>query len=115
MTFKILRSHVAILVPSTKCKTIAVNTAPQITKVREDFRNWFGGSSMIPIYGDYESDQEGDIQEITYFVFSFCTTEQLVAYSPSVISLAEWLCKELDQECVAVILNGTMFFVDSVA
>lgn len=108
-----LHSKVELYVPGTIRVSEKADTHEQVEKVATSFCQWFGGATVTVSDGYYLSSVGELIAEKTSIVWSYCTTELLEEYAPSVIALAEEVCQELQQETVAVVINGTMCFVPS--
>ena len=106
-----LRSNVGVVVPGTTCVNVPADTSLWVKKVAGDFCEWFGGATVSEDQGYYRATDNQLVSESVFIVWAFCTTEQLTEYSPQVIALAEWLCLELQQESIAVIINGAMSFI----
>lgn len=107
-----LQSKVELYVPGTVQISYEADTSGYVTRVAASFSQWFGGATVSEVTGYYIAETTGAlISERTRIVWSYCTTEQLEMYSPEVLALAGEICHELQQECVAVVINGIMFLV----
>ena len=108
-----MHSKVELFVPGTVRVSQIADTHKYVEKVATSFCRWFGGATVTSSDGYYLSTAGELVSERTSIVWSYCTTESLEEYAPSVIELAEEVCHELQQECVAVVINGTMCLVES--
>lgn len=107
-----LESKVELYVPGTTDINHTIDTSAYVQRVVTLFCQWFGGASVSKVNGYYIVASTGElVPECTHIVWSFCQTKDLVLHSPSVISLAQDICRELKQESVAVVINGTMSLV----
>ena len=109
-----LESKVELYVPGTTDINHTIDTSAYVQRVATLFCQWFGGASVSKVNGYYIAASTGElVPECTHIVWSFCQTKDLVLHSPSVISLAQDICRELKQESVAVVINGTMSLVSA--
>ena len=106
-----LESKVELYVPGTTDINHTIDTSAYVQRVATLFCQWFGGASVSKVNGYYISSTGELVLEYPHIVSSFCQTKDLVLHSPSVISLAQDICRELKQESVAVVINGTMSLV----
>lgn len=108
-----LAHKVEIIVPTTiGAESIADNT-PYVKHVMEILALTFGGSSAYEQKGAWISDDSGDMIEehstVVYSNASDLDDEKL----NTVYELAEEVCRMMSQECVAVTIDGTMYFVET--
>lgn len=106
-----LKSHIALAVPSTDNINQPADTGEYLARVKRDFCNWFGATTVSKSEGAYVAASGQVVNEIVMWVWSFCSTKQLEAHTSQVISLAEQICQDLHQESVAVIINNILFLV----
>lgn len=108
----ILRSRIAIYVPTTIHINQPADTTKYVRLTQAQFSGWFGAQTTTECSGGYTTFMGEGINEKIYKVESFCNTEQLVDHFPDVIALGDQLCRELDQESIAGEVNNKMFFMD---
>ena len=106
-----LSSRIEIGVPGTDHVNHVTDTNEYVTKAFKLFCKWFGGANVRIETGGYTTSTGQCVVEPINWVWSCCTTQQLEMFSVQVISMARTICIDLHQECVAVIINTTMFFV----
>lgn len=75
-----------------------------LQKTKLLFLNNFGGYTCVKAEGGWKSGEELVIEKI-YLVYSFW---EGIDYLDSVIELAKLICKELNQECVALEVNDEL-------
>jgi hypothetical protein len=110
-----LTCRVAITVPSTVNVTQANATmqAVWVDNVMTALAKMFGGATAMPGMGAWVSDTAGLVKENIVQVFAFCTEAGLSSNRAAILKVAQDLCRAMRQECVAVELNGKLYFVAS--
>lgn len=106
-----LESKVEIYVPGTVQVSHITDTSSYVERTARYLSELFGGSTVSEEKGYYVTDNGNLVAEPVYIVWAFCSTEQLEEHVLKVIKWAEMICQELQQESVAVVINGHMFFV----
>lgn len=106
-----LRSRLTVYVPSTMDVNVQIDTSAYVDKTAELMSKCFGGSSSTPALGYWVSDTMGLVKEKTTLVFSNCNDSDLDEKLDLVIEWCEIMKKELNQEAIALELNGIMYFI----
>jgi len=88
-----------------------IDNTEYVDRIATIFSKCFGGATATQALGCWLSAHVGLIKEKTTIVFSYCTTEQLEENIEIVIDALEALKKELEQEVIAVEINGEMYFL----
>lgn len=107
-----LRSSVVIYVPSTIHRDQPTDNSQYVSLVEHELGRWFGGTTTTEGRGGYIASTDEHISEKVYIIKAFCTTAQLEKHYPDVAALCDQLCQELDQESIAIEINGIMYFLD---
>ena len=112
-----LNHQVAIFIPTKKGNGDSIPTElweQWIIPVKTTFADLFGGYTSFQAVGGYMSEKYDKlIEEHIVVVCSFCTETQLCMGRTKVRKLAENLRFSLVQECVAVVFDGQMEFIES--
>jgi hypothetical protein len=108
-----LTKRVQIYVPSTIKGNIP---APErqvqwVDNALVELSKMFGGATAVDAIGAYVSPDKGLIKEKIVIVFAACTAEDMLAKRAEVLAFALSMCRNMEQECVAVEFGGDMFFV----
>lgn len=106
-----LDSSIIIIVPTTTNISVPADTHYYVYKARDDFTLWFGGATCHGPYGGSCIIQKEVVLEDVYEVKSFCSTKSLEEHIGDVVALAKYICVELKQDSVAIIVNGKMYFI----
>lgn len=106
-----LSSRVTLYVPSTRNVNEEADTSSYVEKAAELFSRLFGGSTVTPALGYWLSPAQGLVKEKTTLVFSYCSDSQLEAGIEEVVGFCEKLKEELDQEAIAVEINGELYLI----
>lgn len=103
-----LKHKVCVYVPSTVDVNIHIDNRVYVEHVRKVLHKLFGGATAIPAIGSYESEH-GEVVENVTLVFSFAEelTEEVEA---RILNLCDWLKDEMRQECIALEVDGQMYF-----
>lgn len=106
-----LPQRVALYVPGTQDINHATDNAAQVERVAREFCGWFGGATAQPSAGYWLSDSAGLIREAVTIVYAACTADQLRERLPDVLTLAQQIKAEMQQEAVSVELNGALYII----
>lgn len=106
-----LPQRVALYVPGTQGPATATDNAAQVERVARDFCGWFGGATAQPSAGYWISDTAGLVREAVTIVYAACTADQLREHLPDVLTLAQQIKAEMQQEAVSVELNGALYII----
>lgn len=106
-----LPQRVALYVPGTQDINHATDNAAQVERVAREFCGWFGGATAQPSAGYWLSDSAGLIREAVIIVYAACTADQLRERLPDVLTLAQQIKAEMQQEAVSAEINGTLYII----
>lgn len=106
-----LPQRVALYVPGTQDINHATDNAAQVERVAREFCGWFGGATAQPSAGYWLSDSAGLIREAVTIVYAACTADQLRERLPDVLTLAQQIKAEMQQEAVSAEINGTLYII----
>ena len=106
-----LPQRVALYVPSTTDTDKPTDNAAQVERVAREFCGWFGGATAQESTGFWMSDTAGLVREAVTIVYAACTADQLRERLPDVLTLAQQIKAEMQQEAVSVELNGTLYII----
>ena len=109
-------SHqVEMYVPSTADVSRVINEEELRQRVDQTavfFTEVFYGASVASAtLGYYKSDDGAIVKEKTHKIYSFTTLSILQRSTDDVLQFAQEKCEEWTQECIAVVIDGTMHFV----
>ena len=107
--------QVEVYVPSTANVNEVINETDLLLRVEATavFLTglFYGASVASPTTGYYKADDGELVREKTYKVYSFTTLSKLHAKNDEILNFAQEMCVEWSQECIAVVIDGTMHFV----
>lgn len=106
-----LPQRVALYVSGTQDINHATDNAAQVERVAREFCGWFGGATAQPSAGYWLSDSAGLIREAVTIVYAACTADQLRERLPDVLTLAQQIKAEMQQEAVSAEINGTLYII----
>ena len=106
-----LPQRVAIYVPSTQDVTNATDNAAQVERVARRFCEMFGGATAQQSSGYWLSDAAGLVREAVTIVYAACTAAQLREHLPDVLTLAQQIKAEMQQEAISAEINGTLYII----
>jgi hypothetical protein len=105
-----LSSKITLYVPATIHEKEVDNTA-FVDDAAKLFSACFGGSTSTPALGYWLSGSVGLIKEKTTIVFAYCNDSDLQANIDKVVTFCENLKTDLQQEAIALEINGEMYFI----
>lgn len=106
-----LPQRVALYVPSTTDTDKPTDNAAQVERVARDFCGWFGGATAQQNTGYWLSESAGLVREAVTIVYAACTAAQLREHLPDVLTLAQQIKAEMQQEAVSVEINGALYII----
>lgn len=106
-----LSSKITLYVPATKNVSEDFDNTEYIEDAAKLFSMLFGGSTSTPALGYWLSEKEGLVRERTTLVFAYASDKDLQEKIDSVVDHAESLKRDLNQESIALEINGEMYFV----
>lgn len=106
-----LPQRVALYVPSTTDTDKPTDNAAQVERVAHDFCGWFGGATAQQSTGYWLSESAGLVREAVTIVYAACTADQLRERLPDVLTLAQQIKTDMQQEAVSAEINGTLYII----
>lgn len=107
----VLASKVTVFVPATVHTDKASSNAAQVKATAELLTQLFGGATSSAAIGYWKSAISGLVKEKTTIVFAYCGQEALEANIEQLIEHCNTMKKAMDQESIALEVNGSMYFV----
>lgn len=105
-------SHkVTIYVPGTQGANTEADNAEWVDRTAQTLSEMFGGATSTPGRGYWMSTQHGLIRENTTLVFAYAKEADLIASSDALVEYLETMKQGMEQEAVAMELDGEMLFV----
>lgn len=106
-----LPQRVALYVPGTQGPATATDNAAQVERVAAEFSRMFGGATAQESTGFWMSEAAGLVREKTTIVYAACTAEQLRDHLPDILTLAQQIKAEMQQEAISAEINGTLYII----
>lgn len=106
-----LPQRVALYVPGTQGPDTATDNAAQVERVAAEFSRMFGGATAQESTGFWMSDTAGLVRETVTIVYANCTAEQLRDRLPDVLTLAQQIKAEMQQEAVTITIDQKMYII----
>lgn len=106
-----LSSKVTIYVPATVDVDKAIDNTKQVDETASLLSDLFGGATSTKALGYWNSATAGQVKERTTLVFAYCEDKKLEAGIESIIALCERLKIEMQQEAIAMEINGDLYFI----
>lgn len=106
-----LSARVAVYVPGTNGAATEADNSEYIKRTAAQLSEYFGGATAQECRGFWVSDTAGLIEEKTTVVYSNATPADLEAHAADILTIAEALKEELNQEGISVEINGALFIV----
>ena len=108
-----LSANVKVYVPSTVRISENADNQAMADYASRLMGQWFGGATQHTALGTWERKDNGQlVHEKVTIVESYARTEQLEEHIMDVLSLAEEIKEELEQEAVSIEVNNTMYMVE---
>lgn len=106
-----LSHRVTVYVPGTNGVNAAADNSSHVQRVAVALSDWFGGATASPVLGYWLSPSAGLVSEHTTMIFAFCDEVALQSHADDLIKLCADLRDTLQQEAVALEVDGKMLFV----
>ena len=106
-----LAHKVTVYGPGTVGAATAGNTSEWIARAASLLSSRFGGATSSPAVGYWLSDVHGLIRENTTIVFAYAAEQALEAGVDAVVDFCAEMRDALDQEAVALEIDGEMYFI----
>lgn len=106
-----LSQRVALYVPGTQGPATATDNAAQVERVAREFCGWFGGATAQESTGFWMSDTAGLVRETVTIVYANCTADQLRERLPDVLTLAQQIKVEMQQEAFSCEIGSTLYII----
>lgn len=106
-----LPQRVALYVPGTQGADTATDNAAQVERVAAEFSRMFGGATAQESTGFWMSDTAGLVRETVTIVYANCTADQLRDRLPDILTLAQQIKAEMQQEAISAEINGTLYII----
>ena len=106
-----LPQRVALYVPGTQGADTATDNAAQVERVAAEFSRMFGGATAQESTGFWMSDTAGLVRETVTIVYANCTADQLRDRLPDVLTLAQQIKAEMQQEAVTITIDQKMYII----
>lgn len=105
-----LSSKVTVYVPATMHDE-EIDNSKQVDEALTLLSGCFGGATKTDALGAWLSPAVGLIKEKTTIVFAYCSEADLKNSADKVVDFCEKLKSEMQQEAIALEINGEMYFV----
>ena len=106
-----LSQRVALYVPGTQGPATATDNAAQVERVAAEFSRMFGGATAQESAGFWMSNTAGLVRESVTIVYANCTADQLRDRLPDILTLAQQIKAEMQQEAISAEINGTLYII----
>ena len=105
-------SKVTIFIPATINVNKTIDNTSYVNAAATLLSNSFGGATSVKASGYWVSDSINSlVKEDTTLVYSNCTEEALDKNLDAILDFCENLKEELNQDCIGLEVNGSMYFV----
>ena len=106
-----LSHKVTVYVPATSGVNQQTDNTEQVRRTAALMADCFGGSTSTAALGYWLSPVAGLVAENTTVVFAYASDKDLQAHIGRVVDHCEEIKREMQQEAVALEINGEMYFV----
>ena len=106
-----LSERVSIYVPSTTNINQHASSAATVKEVASRLSELFGGATSCDASGFWVSKKVGLVMEQIVIVYANCNKESLTNNINKVIAICENIKKSMNQECVSLEINNTLYFI----
>ena len=106
-----LSSKVTVYVPATAGVDTATDNTEQVKATAALLSSLFGGATSTPALGYWLSPVAGLVAENTTVVFAYASDSDLQAHVGTVVDHCEQLKRDMQQEAIALEINGEMYFI----
>lgn len=106
-----LSSKITVYIPATNNINKEIDNSKYVNECAALLSECFGGATSTPALGYWLSNVEGLVKENTTLVFAYCKESDLEKNLDKVVTYCDNIKKELNQEAIALELNGEMYFI----
>ena len=107
-----LSSKITVYVPATINVNEQIDNTPYVDRLASLLSKCFGGSTSTPALGYWMDTNNNElIKEKTTMVFAYCKDQDLEKHIDTIIIACENLKTELNQQAIAMEINGEMYFI----
>lgn len=106
-----LSSRITIYVPATINASEQTDNSAQVDKTASFLAGCFGGATSSPAIGYWLSPVHGLIRENTTIVFAYADQSALEQNVNALVEYCEQLKESMQQESIALEINGEMYFI----
>ena len=106
-----LSAKVAVYVPGTNGVDTAADNTAVVEKVAAALSVMFGGATAQTANGFWVSEAAGLVRENTTIVYAFADPETLEMHLGDVVSIAQDIKRDLQQEAVSLEINNTLYLI----
>lgn len=106
-----LSSKITVYVPATNNVNAAIDNTKQVEMTAALLSTLFGGATSTPALGYWMSPAAGLVAEKTTVVFAYASDKDLQDNIGEVIDLCVELKETMNQEAIALEINGEMYFI----
>ena len=106
-----LSSKITVYIPSTMDINQKADTKKYVDDCAILLSESFGGATSCEALGYWSSPSAGLVKERSTMVFAYCSDADLQAKIESVLDFCEKMKAELNQDAIALEINGEMYFV----
>ncbi len=106
-----LSSKITVYIPSTTDINQTADTKKYVDACAVLLSESFGGATSCEALGYWTSPTAGLVKERSTMVFAYCSDADLQNKIESVLNFCEAMKKELNQDAVALEINGEMYFI----
>ena len=106
-----LSSKITVYIPSTTDINKQIDNKKYVDEAASLLSKCFGGATSCNTLGYWMSPSAGLVKEHTVMVYAYCTDADLQKHAEKVIDYCEGLKNELNQDSIALEINGEMYFI----
>ena len=106
-----LSSKVTIIVPATININEEIDNTKQVDETATLLSKCFGGATATQTLGYWTSPTAGLVKEKSTTVFAYCNESDLQNNIDKVIEHCEKLKADMQQDAIALEINGEMYFI----
>lgn len=106
-----LSSKMTVYIPSTCDINKSANTQHYIDNCAMLLSESFGGATSCEALGYWNSPTAGLVKEKSTMIFAYCSDEDLKKHIEKIIDFCLNMKKELNQDAIALEINGEMYFI----
>lgn len=106
-----LSSKITVYIPSTININEVIDNKKYVDETAMLLSNFFGGATSCETLGYWMSPSAGLVKEKTTMVYAYCSDADLQENAEKVIDYCMNLKEELNQDSIALEVNGEMYFI----